>query len=97
MIKHIVFYKLKDRSEQEKRRIRDLFMSMQGKVEQLRSLEVGLDALDSERSYDVALICTFDSMEDMRAYRKHPEHMKIAAQIHAARQDSVSVDFECEA
>ena len=43
MITHIVFFKLKDRSEENIQRTREVLASMEGKIPQLRSLEVGVD------------------------------------------------------
>ena len=94
MLKHIVLYKLHDSSEEEKKRITDLFRSMIGHVSQLRSLETGYDVLFSERSYDVALICEFDDMSQLKAYKENPEHLKVAVQIRAATKQNVSVDYE---
>ncbi|MGI6004362.1 MAG: Dabb family protein [Christensenellales bacterium] len=94
MVKHIVMYKLKDGSQREKERIRDIFYSMRGRIESLDSVEVGLDFLGSERSYDVALVCTFVDEEALAAYKVHRVHEnEIKPQIHAARSASVSVDY----
>ncbi len=94
MLKHIVLYKLHDSSKEERERITGLFRSMIGNVSQLRKLETGYDVLFSERSYDVALICEFDNMEELKAYKENPEHLKVAVQIRAATKQSVSVDYE---
>ena len=94
MVKHIVCFLLKDHSPEHRLEVKNKLMSLEGKVEQLRSIEVGIDYLASERSYDLALICTFDSPADLEAYRVHPEHVKVQAYIHSVRDGSVSVDFE---
>lgn len=47
MIKHIVLFKLKDASPEIVARTVEVLRGMQGKVEQLRSLEVGTDVIRS--------------------------------------------------
>ena len=94
MVKHVVMYKLKDSSQEEKERIRGIFLSMLGRIPSLLSVEVGLDFLGSERSYDVVLTCTFKDEAAMEAYQKHPvHHDEVRPQIHAVRESSVSVDY----
>ena len=45
MFRHIVLYKLKDRSDESKRALQEKFLSMQGNVPQIRMMEVGTDGL----------------------------------------------------
>ena len=93
MIKHIVCYKLKNPSDAQK--AKETLLSMDGKVPQLRSIEVGVDVLHSERSYDVILQVTVDSMQALEEYQKDDYHCSVVKPfMHAARQSSVAVDYE---
>ncbi|GGF91952.1 Dabb family protein [Paenibacillus aceti] len=94
MIKHIVLFKLKDSSPKSIRVTEEILRGLAGKVEQLRSLEVGVDVVKSPRSYDLALIATFDSLEDLQGYQVHPEHKKVIAHMNEVRESQVAVDFE---
>ncbi len=47
MITHIVFFKLKDSSPENVQRTRDVLMGMEGKIPQLKFLEVGIDVVRS--------------------------------------------------
>ncbi|MNE84744.1 Stress responsive A/B Barrel Domain protein [compost metagenome] len=67
---------------------------MEGKIDVLKSIEVGVDVLHSERSYDIALITKFDSMEALDAYQVHPVHQKVIEHMSQVREASVAVDFE---
>ncbi len=67
---------------------------MEGKIEVLKSIEVGIDVLHSERSYDIALITKFESMEALEVYQVHPVHKKVIEHMAQVREASVSVDFE---
>jgi len=94
MITHIVFFKLKDRSPENIQRTRDVLAAMDGKIPQLRSLEVGIDVMRSERSYDLALVAKFDSLEDLRAYNDHPVHQEVLKYIATVKDISLAVDYE---
>ena len=50
MVKHVLFVKLKDNSQQECQKLKELFLSMKEKVEVIRDLQVGIDFLHSDRS-----------------------------------------------
>lgn len=94
MITHIVFFKLKDGSEENVARAAQVLKDMEGKIEVLKSIEVGIDVLHSERSYDIALITKFESMEALEIYQVHPVHKKIIEYMLQVREASISVDFE---
>jgi len=67
---------------------------MKGKISQLRFLEVGVDVLHSERSYDLALVTKFDSLEDMKTYQANPVHIEVSKYITSIRESAVAVDYE---
>ncbi|RNC69241.1 MAG: Dabb family protein [Desulfuromonadales bacterium] len=74
MITHIVFFKLHEPTAAIIGTTRELLESMGGEIPLLRHLEVGVDVIRSERSYDLALVTKFDSLEDLQAYQVHPYH-----------------------
>ncbi len=95
MIKHVVCYKLKDSSINSKQKVKEMFMSMKDKIEYIKDIQVGLDFLGSERSYDVILEIVFESVESMNKYQKHEYHTTTVKPFMAnARVASVSVDYE---
>lgn len=94
MITHIVFFKLKDRSRENVEKAKQVLLSLEGKIPVLRHIEVGVDVLHSERSYDLALVTKFDSLEDLQAYQVHPEHVKVGEYIATVREAAASVDYE---
>lgn len=95
MIKHIVCYKLKDPSIEGKQKVKDNFMKMKEEIDLFIDLQVGLDFLQSERSYDVVLEITFKDLETMNEYQKHPYHVNVVKPLmKEARIASVSVDYE---
>ncbi len=94
MITHIVLFKLNDNSTESIEKARDILMGMKGKIRELKDIEVGIDVTHSNRSYDLALITKFDSVEDLEAYQVHPVHVNVAEYIVSVRASTVTVDFE---
>lgn len=95
MIKHVVCYKLKDNSIEKKQEVKNKLLTMEGKLNYFTSIKVGLDILGSERSYDVVLEMTFNTMEDMKNYQKDDYHFNvIKPYMKEVRTSSVSVDYE---
>lgn len=94
MITHIVLFKLKDSSPSNIEKARDVLMGLKGRIPELRHLEVGIDVLRSERSYDLALVAKFDSLEELQAYQKHPVHVEVAKYMTSVRESAVAVDYQ---
>ena len=92
MLTHIVLFKLKDPRNVQK--ARDVLLGMKGRIPQLRHIEAGVDVLRSERSYDLALITKFDSIDDMKTYQAHPAHVEVLKYMTEVRESSVTVDYE---
>lgn len=95
MITHIVLFKLADPAVETITQTRDKLLSMDGKIDQLRHLEVGVDVIRSERSYDIALTTRFDSLEDLQAYQIHPYHAgEVIPHMKSVCSSIVAVDYE---
>ncbi|ANY68505.1 Dabb family protein [Paenibacillus algorifonticola] len=94
MITHIVLFKLKDNSAESVETTAQVLRNMEGKIDELKSITVGLDVLHSERSYDIGLITTFESLDALAAYQVHPVHQKVIEHMTQVREASVSIDFE---
>ena len=95
MIKHIVCFKLKDPTEENCKQTRDILLSMEGKVPMVKNIEVGVDFLHSERSYDIILQVTLESREVLDEYQNDPYHVNVVKKhMHAVREASVAVDYD---
>jgi len=94
MIKHIVCFKLKNPTEEECLKAADVLLSMKGNVELLRDIQVGIDFLHSDRSYDLILEVVLDDKDALDAYQVHPYHVNVVKKhMHAVREASVAVDY----
>jgi len=95
MITHIVLFKLTDPRPDTIAATRDMLLSMNGKVPQLRHLEVGVDVIRSDRSYDIALVTKFDSLDELNAYQSDPYHAgTVLPRMRSVSSSIVAVDYE---
>ncbi|MCM0081854.1 Dabb family protein [Geomonas sp. Red32] len=95
MVTHIVLFKLKESTAENIEKARNILLSMDGKVELLRHLEVGVDVIRTERSADIALVTKFDSLADLQAYQVHPYHAnEVAAYMRSVCSQVVAADYE---
>ncbi len=95
MVTHIVLFKLADPTAENVTATRNKLLSMDGKIDLLRHLEVGVDVIRSERSYDIALTTRFDSLEDLQAYQVHPYHAgEVVPHMKSVCSSIVAADYE---
>jgi hypothetical protein len=99
MIKHIVFWKLKDFAEgatkkENAQKIKAQLEGLKMKIKEVRALEVGVNINDSADSYDIALYSEFASLEDLKRYQHHPEHIKAGDFVINLRLDRKVVDYQ---
>lgn len=91
---HVVLMQFQEPAAEILAKAAALLRGLQGKIPELRSIEVGLDVLHSGRSYDLALITRFDSLADMQRYQDHPEHVAVLQYLRTVLAASVAVDYE---
>ena len=92
MIKHIVCFKLKKGESAEK--AAEILRSMKGKVKEIIDIEVGVDFLKSERSYDVILQVVLNDETALNAYQNDTYHCSVVKEyMHKVRETSVAIDY----
>ena len=94
MITNNLLIKLKDRTNENIAKTRDVLLSMRGQIEVLRDVRVELDIRHGPSSYDLMLIAQFASMQDLEAYLVHPLHVKVAQYIASVLETAASVCYE---
>lgn len=99
MIKHIVMWKLKEEALGNSKKenallIKDKLEALRGQIPEILDLEVGIDFLESEQSYDIVLVSTFASKEALDIYQKHPKHVEVGAFVGEVRLTRTVVDYE---
>lgn len=98
MIKHIVFWKLKDQAEGADRhtnavKMKALLDSCAAIVPGILAFEAVLAQPGLEASYDVVLYSEFASKEALYAYQEHPDHVAIKPFIGAIREARQCMDY----
>ena len=95
MVKHIVCFKLTDNSPAECEKAKEVLLSMVGKVPSAKKIEVGIDFLHSNRSYDVILMVDVEDREALEVYANDEYHCSVVKKhMHAVCEKSVTVDYE---
>lgn len=94
MLTHIVLFKFKP--ETTTRDIEALATGLGGlpqAIEEICEYRFGRDILHTERSYDFALISSFEDLEAMQRYQVHPAHQKVLAHARAIAANVIVVDY----
>lgn len=95
MITHVVLFKFKaETTEAELQLLAEGLGALPQVIEEIREFRFGADVVRSERSYDLALVSSFDDLDALQRYQVHPEHQKVLAHVKAIASGIVAVDFE---
>ena len=92
MIVHTVLFKAKKGENIEK--AMNLLKGMESQIEEILSIEVGENLVDSFHAWDFALIARFENMQTFEIYCNHPLHKPVADYVHSMIESSACVDFE---
>jgi hypothetical protein len=98
MIKHIVFWKLKDEVkiaalDDTVRELKSRLENLKSRIPEIQSLEVGKNANTAGAAWDVALYSEFGDISDLEKYQRHPEHLKVAEYLKSIVSDRAVVDY----
>ena len=98
MIKHVVMWRLRGTSADERReqadKVRAALEGLRGNIPGMSSLEVGIGAGGDEQLADVVLISTHDDWNALKGYQVHPAHVEAARVISSVRIERRVLDFE---
>ena len=80
MLRHYVFLKYRDgTSDGHVTAFCERLLALRGTIEEIEHLEIGRDELHDARSWDMVLIMEFASLDALRAYQRHPQHLAVMA------------------
>jgi hypothetical protein len=99
MVKHIVFWKLKDHAdgqdrEQNLERMQEALNGLASKIAEVVSLEVGINKNPAPAAWEISLYTSFNSWEDLETYQKHPDHQEVVQLVQKVVMDRAVVDYE---
>lgn len=98
MVKHIVLFKLKDEvSPAEKQvvmtKFKEAIEALPSKISVIRKIEVGLNMNPGE-TWNIALYSEFDTLEDVKFYATHPDHVAAGKILAETKENRSCVDYE---
>ena len=94
MVKHIVMFKLSEKTPENMERAVNCLRSLEGNIEVLKSIEIGTDFLESDRSYDIVLTAEFENKEGLEQYGGHENHLPVVKTMRSLCSNSAVVDYE---
>lgn len=98
MVKHIILWKFKDLTDEQKKEqfklIKTNLEGLQGIVPGLEYINVQMEKLDTSNA-DLMLDCTFTDEEALKGYAKHPAHNAVANEyIRPYIETRMCIDYE---
>jgi len=96
MIKHVVMWKLKEGVDKAASTalLKERLESLNGRIPGLLHLEVGIDFVQADTSYDVVLFSELESREALDVYQQHPEHQAVVPLVRELAASRVAVDYD---
>ena len=100
MIRHLVFFKLAEEAEGNAKAeniliVKEKLEALKAVIPVIRKIEVFSNhPLASSENYDIVLDSEFDSLEDLKTYAEHPEHLKVGEFIGKVRIGRAAIDYE---
>lgn len=98
MVKHIVLFKLKDDASADEKlaamnNFKKAIEALPAKISVIRKVEVGLN-INPDEAWSIALYSEFDSLEDVKFYATHPDHVVAGKLIADVKESRACVDYE---
>ena len=100
MIRHICMFKLKSQAEGKSldKNLQEAVKRLEGfedKIETLRKFEVKINHNEAPKdNYELVLLCDFDDIAGLEAYRIHPDHVAFGKFINSVRELRACIDYE---
>jgi hypothetical protein len=95
MVTNNLFIKLRERSKDEIEKVKNVLLSMNGKIPVLLSIKVETDIRGPENSdYDIMLITQFNEFGDLDKHLNHPVHLEVSQYIKTVMDMGASLCYE---
>ncbi len=99
MIKHVVMWRLKENAEGNsmainRKLMKERLLGLKPLITQIDSLEVGINTNPTEAAFDLILISTHRSSQDLKEYIEHPAHKEVVGFVQKIVAERKVVDFE---
>ncbi|MDA3731778.1 Dabb family protein [Niameybacter massiliensis] len=96
MVKHIVMWRVVSQTKEDVlKNIKERLENLNGQIDGLIHLEVGINYNASKQAYDAVLYSEFESKEALISYRDHEKHQEVAnTYVRPFTVERAVVDFE---
>ncbi|MEA5128628.1 MAG: Dabb family protein [Proteiniphilum sp.] len=100
MVKHLVFFQLAEEAEGNAKAenillVKEKLEALKAVIPVIRKIVVFPNhPRASSENYDIVLDSEFDSLEDLKIYAEHPEHLKVGEFIAKVRIGRTAIDYE---
>ena len=94
MLVHIVMFKFKEENRVLNiAKVQHKLEKLEQSIQELKSMEVGVNFNESERAFDLSLYSTFENEADLQSYAVHEEHLKVVELIKSVTTETKVVDY----
>ena len=96
MVRHIVMFKLTEFATPADKlaKMQEIKTGLEDKIDILRMIRVDFN-INPEETWDIILTTELDSLEDVKTYANHPEHVAVSKGIIGpVKADRACVDYE---
>jgi len=94
MIKHIVLFKVNDKTKINK--AKELILDLKNHIPEIIDIEVFSDIGYDKSASDFGLITTLKDKNDLDIYAKHPKHLEVIKFIKTIAIERRAIDYEVE-
>lgn len=95
-MKQIILLKMIDRDVERAKRAEEILTNLFTQIEMIKSFEFGYSLDHQKYNCDLAVIIEMTgTMEDIKVYSNHPEHIKARHLLDDCRDAAYSLLFEC--
>lgn len=95
MINHFILLKYKeDTGASHVNEFCRRMYALRDEISEIKELQIGLDIIHDQRSWDLILMMKFDSLADLESYQLHPAHQEVSKFNRAVVSQVASLDFE---
>ncbi|MEL5895334.1 Dabb family protein [Bacteroides sp. GD17] len=98
MVKHIVLFKLKNEAAPDEKlaamnNFKKAIEALPAKISVIRKIEVGLN-INPDETWSIALYSEFDTLDDVKFYATHPDHVAAGKFLADVKESRACVDYE---
>jgi len=98
MVRHIVLFRIKDEICQEDKlvimtKFKNNILALKNNISCIRDIRVDFN-INPEEEWDLCLDAVFNTLEDVRYYSKHPDHVSAANELKPFLISRSCVDIE---